>query len=608
VLADGPVGYWRLTEADPPFAEASGGPATQFGSLVNGGGGSLLPNGEGNSATWPTGGINLPIAQWKSFGLQLGTTYSEFMGAGPYSAFTFECWADLASNVAWWRTLLASNKTTAGCHIAFKSNVINNLSANIYTSPSGANAQSTAPEPVADQMGSGKHHYVVTYDAADGFTKMYVNGLLTYKVVSSAPGAPMLGPGSDSPMVVGAAAYNASNTHHFQGRIAEVAVYDRALTQDRVKAHWAAAGGAPILPPTIVSLDPADTATNVAANTDISVTYSRGVSPGAVITTVPASSGSTTTSGTTITHVSDAPFPSGTAIQVSVTGVVSLDGMAASDVSWGFTTAVPEWTRPTDWLPPTIAAGELATQILSHVADGATGTCSFMLSKAGTVDWGDGGGPVAAGANAVMGHTYTGSALPANETSEGKRQVVATITHPTGTEFTLTGTTATCAIAEVATGGGLTMFGHHNNFGNKTNVRHLWALSPITITEQYYWMYRSPKLEAVSGGITCTGGSWDGAFQECPSLVMVASVTAQHASATFTNLTTNSPAIREFGLLGAKNSFSVANTSMPDHALERMFAGLATASGGATVTITGAPGAATCDKSIATDKGWAVVG
>lgn len=58
---------------------------------------------------------------------------------------------------------------------------------------------------------------------------------------------------------------------------------------------------------------------------------------------------------------------------------------------------------------------------------------------------------------------------------------------------------------------------------------------------------------------------------------------------------------------GMRYSFSVADGGLSAEQLNVLFFELKTVEDGQTVTITGNPGAATCDQTIATTKGWTVV-
>ena len=60
-------------------------------------------------------------------------------------------------------------------------------------------------------------------------------------------------------------------------------------------------------------------------------------------------------------------------------------------------------------------------------------------------------------------------------------------------------------------------------------------------------------------------------------------------------------------LSGSSVAMSVASCNLNAAALNRIFTDLGTVTS-ATITITGTPGAATCNRSIATAKGWTVMG
>lgn len=65
--------------------------------------------------------------------------------------------------------------------------------------------------------------------------------------------------------------------------------------------------------------------------------------------------------------------------------------------------------------------------------------------------------------------------------------------------------------------------------------------------------------------------------------------------------------LRRIRATGMAVSFQVIDCNLSDTALEEIFTNCATVSSG-TITITNTPGAATCNRTIATNKGWTVVG
>lgn len=58
---------------------------------------------------------------------------------------------------------------------------------------------------------------------------------------------------------------------------------------------------------------------------------------------------------------------------------------------------------------------------------------------------------------------------------------------------------------------------------------------------------------------------------------------------------------------GMQYTFSIADGGLSADQLNALFHDLKTVEDGQTITITGNPGAATCDQTIATAKGWTVI-
>ena len=100
------------------------------------------------------------------------------------------------------------------------------------------------------------------------------------------------------------------------------------------------------------------------------------------------------------------------------------------------------------------------------------------------------------------------------------------------------------------------------------------------------------------------------AFRNSPNLTEIAEFdasgvsTAAYAASTLTGCTR----LTKFLPRGLRYSISVAGTAMQADDLNSMFSVLGQAGGTQVVTITGTPGAATCNRSIATNKGWTVTG
>jgi len=77
--------------------------------------------------------------------------------------------------------------------------------------------------------------------------------------------------------------------------------------------------------------------------------------------------------------------------------------------------------------------------------------------------------------------------------------------------------------------------------------------------------------------------------------------------ANFANFATGTVSLIKCRLPQAKWNFSVAGNPLSAAELNLLFGDLSTVTG-QTITITGCTGAATCDRTIATNKGWTVTG
>ena len=100
-------------------------------------------------------------------------------------------------------------------------------------------------------------------------------------------------------------------------------------------------------------------------------------------------------------------------------------------------------------------------------------------------------------------------------------------------------------------------------------------------------------------------------FYNCTSLqsldLSATNVGAVTPVGNFANFTSGTTSLIKCRLPQVKWSFTVAGNPLTAAELNLLFGDLATVSG-QTITITGCTGAATCDKTIATNKGWTVTG
>jgi hypothetical protein len=98
-------------------------------------------------------------------------------------------------------------------------------------------------------------------------------------------------------------------------------------------------------------------------------------------------------------------------------------------------------------------------------------------------------------------------------------------------------------------------------------------------------------------------------FQYCTSLTSIPlfNTAAISSIANISNIFNGCINLSQGRTDGLRFTISYANCNLSAAALNDIFTGLGTASGAQTITITGNPGEATCNKTIATAKGWTVV-
>lgn len=237
VLADHPVGYWRLGEAQ--------------GSTVAGNLGSLGTTADGtalNGVTFEAGGaINGDADTAALFDSGLRTKveipYASDLNS---KAFTIEAWAMVNGSSGGYRSPLASRDDSPQ-----KGYIIYATPGNTWEFWTGSGVQVGW-----DTLGGGAvvsdtyAHLVAIYDGTNKL--FYVNGAL----VGIKPSV-VVTPNGKRPLRIGASATESPiGDFFFAGQIDEVAVYSSVLSADRVLAHYQAGTGSdpsPDLPPAIAS-------------------------------------------------------------------------------------------------------------------------------------------------------------------------------------------------------------------------------------------------------------------------------------------------------------------------------------------------------------------
>lgn len=218
VLADAPLGWWRLNESSgaTSFADSSGNShaLTISGTPTFG---ATPPPGTGGGAVTFTGSQYASVAtpSWFSAG----------------SAWTLEAWVKTTSATG--MGILTRDDIAEAASGADRMIQLELSSGKPATELfNGSTNFVVAASAIAD---GGWHHLAVTYGANTG--TVYVDGTSVGTCSLTAP----LGSGGHSPLVLGAVYHsNFGNSfdRFFNGSIADAAIYPTALSATRITAHY----------------------------------------------------------------------------------------------------------------------------------------------------------------------------------------------------------------------------------------------------------------------------------------------------------------------------------------------------------------------------------
>lgn len=212
VLADSPVGYWRL-------GESAGTTATDIGSGAH----------NGTYVNTPTLGVAGALSDADT-AVTFASASSQrvSIAANPSVAtdnYALECWVKLP------------NLTTQFGLFAHNGGINDGWGVGIGDGAGGAGLKLTGVLAGVSFLDSGYtfadtnyHHVVMTRES--GTTKFYVDGVQTANTSVTAPSTP-------AGAVMNIAAQN-TPTRFFNGTLDEVAIYNAALTSTNVSTHYAA--------------------------------------------------------------------------------------------------------------------------------------------------------------------------------------------------------------------------------------------------------------------------------------------------------------------------------------------------------------------------------
>ncbi len=244
ILADNPIGYWRLNEPKKP--QESSSVIANSGSVGAAGDGSVL--GSLNSVV---GGAISPLVGDANTAMGYNGTDGKI--TVPYNAglnpasFTVECWARVD---AWANTYQAPftsrNSTTASGNRGYifyaapltVTGQFTNAPRWEFWSGNGSAFQSSAGPTTNVALGQWTH-LVGTFDAATGSKLFYVDGQLVGGAINAS-----VVPNNAGFLRIGAGATESVFGNYFvNGAVDEVAVYPSALSPQRIQTHYQVARG-----------------------------------------------------------------------------------------------------------------------------------------------------------------------------------------------------------------------------------------------------------------------------------------------------------------------------------------------------------------------------
>ncbi|MDB6110190.1 MAG: exported protein of unknown function, partial [Pedosphaera sp.] len=246
VLTSAPVGYWRLGETNGAaldVAVAAGSPQQGAQNGVYTGITATNLNQAGPRAGDTVGGQIVA-------GLELNNVATRFAGnndggddvilipdPGVFNyaanrAFSLEAWINGATSQELGAAIIS--KGFGGGGEQYTLDVQNNLF-RFYVRDSGTTAATTSA--TFGPNGTWQH-VVAVYDQAAGIMRLYINGT---QAASTTPRATLLN--TSDPITIGARKPSNAGTYslNFDGRIDEVAIYNRALSPTEITAHFNAA-------------------------------------------------------------------------------------------------------------------------------------------------------------------------------------------------------------------------------------------------------------------------------------------------------------------------------------------------------------------------------
>ena len=267
VIADTPIGYWRLNE--PDNGRNNGNPGAVCNDYIGGHDGVYTNVELGGPSYSPTTDPNETSA-----GFGLFATANSYAGnieginfaapSGTDVNFSIECWADPSTTPG-----AAASLVTQGEYAVDDMFSLSFSSSSPYYYRFYAREVGKSPATVTSTLhpDGNWHHLVAVCNESTGLEQLYVDGVLNNSTAISTNAG--LAQAANLSVIIGAGTdNNTSYDKQSKGQVSDVAIYNYALTAAQVKAHFNASGTAPSFTlPDTVYVDQGGTATVTATIT-----------------------------------------------------------------------------------------------------------------------------------------------------------------------------------------------------------------------------------------------------------------------------------------------------------------------------------------------------
>jgi hypothetical protein len=175
-----------------------------------------------------------------------------------------------------------------------------------------------------------------------------------------------------------------------------------------------------------------------------------------------------------------------------------------------------------------------------------------------------------------------------------------------GTSFAnmFSGCTSLTSIPALNTAAGTSFANMFYNCYSLTSIPALNTAAGTSFTSMFYSCTSLTSIPALN---TAAGKSFTSMFSGCTSLTSIPALNTA-VGTSFTSMFSGCTSLTSVELTGCKYSVSVASCLLSGTALDTLYTSLGTAAASQSITVTGNYGTPTDTPSIATAKGWTVVG